>query len=723
MNGPARQWYLQLLKKVKTSWTELMEQFRIQYCGKGVSMASRYYHAMQRPDETPLDYLYRLNVAGLRANIPYADGTTEAKREHAEHIVKTLSTQGQELASRLTLMDVPDSVALEKKLRARHRGMARQRKTLFGSNKFRQKAPTPSSQPARVVHAIFQAAPYEYDSGRESHDGDDRLYDQDEEEEERTRLFVTGLAPPAEAPRRNLDSEDSGRDRHRCLHLRDERPVSVYAYVAKKSQEVVCESPTSLNDNTCESNLECTTRERAPRVSAIRRRTDDEFAREPLLDEIDLQPGERRGDWKHYAPHKWYKQAKIHGKLDNRRAVLLLDTGAEVSIVDTTFAREVGCLIDTDITQECVGLRDETYYTVGRAKVKITLAGNLVYYMHPWVGDLAGQQAILGMNFMVPAGVRIDTADGTACLPDEVPIQMIVRRPLYGANMHEVNVKSPLRVTNVGDSAITLDAHKTLAWWTPTDVLPRARGFVQLGSRHYQEWQNLDYGATCDADENWVPVEFDVPMVKRPTSPTPRQILRPKPKVEGEQPDARQRLVSMLTVVAVVAPKEPEPEPLPEGSSRESAQKEREAQPDTSPVVTGETAAREVRKETTSGSEQETEPDNDDTNEDDAVLIHEGSDLFAEDLESEMALLPDLSLTAEVKIDDLKVGTPDGESTEEVARQEDRLRQIIWKRLKWLVGKGKRPAARGRGRRLRYRRGWRETNSSTRSEDPAAIQR
>ncbi|KAE8882332.1 hypothetical protein PF003_g33634 [Phytophthora fragariae] len=51
MSGPARQWYLQLPKKVKQSWTELMEQFRVQYCGKGVSMASRYYHAAQRPDE------------------------------------------------------------------------------------------------------------------------------------------------------------------------------------------------------------------------------------------------------------------------------------------------------------------------------------------------------------------------------------------------------------------------------------------------------------------------------------------------------------------------------------------------------------------------------------------------------------------------------------------------------------------------------------------------
>ncbi|EGZ11354.1 hypothetical protein PHYSODRAFT_260831 [Phytophthora sojae] len=172
-----------------------------EYCGKGVSMASRYYHAAQRPDETPLDYLYRLNVAGLRANISYAEGTTEEKREHVEHFIRTLNMQEAELASRLTLME-----------------------TLFGSNKFRQKAPTPPTQPARAVHAIHVASD-EYDSERESRDSDDRQYDQDEADEERAKLFVAGQAPPGEPARRNVDPDDSGRDRPRCRHCGLRRQV------------------------------------------------------------------------------------------------------------------------------------------------------------------------------------------------------------------------------------------------------------------------------------------------------------------------------------------------------------------------------------------------------------------------------------------------------------------------------------------------------------------
>ncbi|KAJ8516667.1 hypothetical protein ON010_g18422 [Phytophthora cinnamomi] len=132
-------------------------------------MARRYYHASKHPDETPLEYLYRLNEAAVRAKIPYADGTAEEQREHVELFINTLG-------SRLTLMEVPDANALEKKLRARQRGLAHQKKALFGSNKFRQKGPVSSAPPPRAVHAIH-AATDGYDSGRECCDSEGQLYD------------------------------------------------------------------------------------------------------------------------------------------------------------------------------------------------------------------------------------------------------------------------------------------------------------------------------------------------------------------------------------------------------------------------------------------------------------------------------------------------------------------------------------------------------------------
>ena len=57
------------------------------------------------------------------------------------------------------------------------------------------------------------------------------------------------------------------------------------------------------------------------------------------------------------------------------------------------------------------------YSTEGRTRIKVTLDGNLVYVFKVWEGPMVIQDAILGMDFMVPARIRLDLADGTLCLP------------------------------------------------------------------------------------------------------------------------------------------------------------------------------------------------------------------------------------------------------------------------------------------------------------------
>ncbi|OWY93669.1 hypothetical protein PHMEG_00036853 [Phytophthora megakarya] len=185
---------------------------------------------------------------------------------------------------------------------------------------------------------------------------------------------------------------------------------------------------------------------------------------------VDLQPGELQGYWRQQNPDLWFKPTdhevtreiqrpsrianpvvtgniilQINGFAKPRsqaseKAILLLDTGAEVSIVDTAFARKVGCYIDSSQIQDCVGIGDNVYQTEGRTRIKVTLAGSLVYFFDIWVGDLTGQQAILGMDFMVPAGIRLDLAHGSIRLPDEVRIQLSGRRHLYSDKAKIVNV-------------------------------------------------------------------------------------------------------------------------------------------------------------------------------------------------------------------------------------------------------------------------------------------
>ena len=81
-----------------------------------------------------------------------------------------------------------------------------------------------------------------------------------------------------------------------------------------------------------------------------------------------------------------------------------------------------------------------------------TLNGSLVYYFDVWVGDQVGQEAIRGMHFMVPEGIRLDLGDVTLVLPDEVMIVLAGRRLLYGTSMQPIVIPEQHVVLLVGRS-------------------------------------------------------------------------------------------------------------------------------------------------------------------------------------------------------------------------------------------------------------------------------
>ncbi|ETL77317.1 hypothetical protein L917_21741, partial [Phytophthora nicotianae] len=71
--------------------------------------------------------------------------------------------------------------------------------------------------------------------------------------------------------------------------------------------------------------------------------------------------------------------------------------------------------------------------------------------------------------------------------------------------------------------------------------------------------------------------------------------------------------------------------------------------------------------------------------EDDQVCISEGGESFAEDVDNQMAVLPELTTTTEdVKLEDIRIENDGKSKMEEV----DRLRKIIWSRQYLLLGKG-----------------------------------
>ena len=220
--------------------------------------------------------------------------------------------------------------------------------------------------------------------------------------------------------------------------------LCVYAFLERKVVDGSDDKQDDLH-NTCDSS-NC-----LRSFSSVRRH--EEYARSPTKKELVLAPGESRGYCKYHTPGKWFKQDKVVGKINNEKATMLLDSGAEISIMDTAFARKVRCFVDENQQQECVGIDENTYMTEGHTSIKITLNGSLVYYFDVWVGDQVGQEAILGMDFIVPAGIRLDLADGTLVLPNEVRIHLAGRRPLYGSSMQPIVTPEQHVVLPVGRSA------------------------------------------------------------------------------------------------------------------------------------------------------------------------------------------------------------------------------------------------------------------------------
>ena len=82
--------YSQLSRSTRNKWNNFFESFLLQYCGRGVSAGSQYYHAYKRSNETPLESLYRLNIAGMRSKVNAKDGNICYRREHVEHYIETL---------------------------------------------------------------------------------------------------------------------------------------------------------------------------------------------------------------------------------------------------------------------------------------------------------------------------------------------------------------------------------------------------------------------------------------------------------------------------------------------------------------------------------------------------------------------------------------------------------------------------------------------------------
>ncbi|GMF45677.1 unnamed protein product [Phytophthora fragariaefolia] len=190
------------------------------------------------------------------------------------------------------------------------------------------------------------------------------------------------------------------------------------------------------------------------------------------------------------------------------------------------------------------GIDGELGYSDGESPAMMsnadTLGWEVSYEFEVWVMDHhAGVNLILGTDFMIPAGIRLDLYNSLAKLPDEVVVPLIksqnltddprkglqitdgpteticlpgrltaefrIRRRQPAESTHELWVRrtkdwiptvvlnrsgraTRVLLTSVKPSLTWCPAHFPVLNWTPHGILP-PEGFVRLSSAKYRDWQ------------------------------------------------------------------------------------------------------------------------------------------------------------------------------------------------------------------------------------------
>ncbi|KAG3123452.1 hypothetical protein PI124_g23270 [Phytophthora idaei] len=138
-------------------------------------------------------------------------------------------------------------------------------------------------------------------------------------------------------------------------------------------------------------------------------------------------------------------RALVQGAVNDKRTRILLDTGENVSVITDTFAKKLRLrdVPDHGRRIDIQGINESKVSTTRRAQAKITLGWDMVYEFEMWVmAHSAGVDVVLGTDFMIPAGIRLDLFHEAAQLPNEIRIPLVKTKNMLDSEEHGSHVNA-----------------------------------------------------------------------------------------------------------------------------------------------------------------------------------------------------------------------------------------------------------------------------------------
>ncbi|KAJ0392354.1 hypothetical protein P43SY_008719 [Pythium insidiosum] len=387
----ARLWYKQLLVKFGThrlTWKKLAAAFKEEFLESNESAFEKYCYLSQAKNETPRQYLWRLNVAAKEAGISIREPV--AVERHVTRYVSSL--RDPQVRSLLLGASFGTVEQLEMQLRLYERRSQVGRDDGAHRDRGASKARDASTYIAQ--HQVRSEAEYESDDESQLerrrtvqfHDADE--YDSDAYVPVSSTYQVSAQGPVQ--PHRNgppkWKSQPSAKPKWASAPAQAARvpPRSQFGNANASSQ------PAS-SSNACFT-CACGPAHNKPEECPTAR----------ILEEVKA----------------WYKAGNMNAEAPLPASVL-----QHLNFLD--LARQLGLELSFKERLKVKGVGDITTYVTARARVKITLGVSVVYYMDIWCGNIGeGIQCLLGMDFMVSAGVRLSAYDGMVRLPEEESVRL-----------------------------------------------------------------------------------------------------------------------------------------------------------------------------------------------------------------------------------------------------------------------------------------------------------